>query len=544
MKKTNCFCKLLLAGLCLTTFSCSEDDAIKGAEPPLRGETLKTKGSVTSEDGPQKGQLHRSSKNFSIADLANVNVSNAFIRWTLDAGKTNIQFKVKIDKSGTDIDFYQGQYISDSTITTIDANIRKYKDKLYIADPKNAKSDFKVYFEICVPEARHVYLDCENVGGSKSKRASENITFHASRYKINCPKDAKFYLRHDKGGQVDDYYIGDKPLQDGDTICAYPDAFVSGTNMAFTLHLEPADDPDLCAWMGDLPDSTKIAHLSIPGTHDSATGTKEIDAGYYKCQNFDFPVQMSDGIRFFDVRLNKNLMTHHGDEECGTSCEQLFEYARVFLEKYYTETLLFLVTAEDAAKFVKFAESSEVCKKLLYRADKMPTLGEARGKVILLRRFEVPAGKKISEWGIDMQTSWPDNEGSFFWTAADEQFYVEDFYGKVMEEHDTQKKTDMLQQGVAWANEASYKDCFFIQYSSVACKPVFGARTPWDYAWGGTGVDPVMNASLDEIFKSYEAKTPARVGTIVMDFYNKHGYDDPYKLAQRIINFNFPEDKE
>ncbi len=543
MKKANYFCKLmLLAGLCLTAFSCSEDDA-GGIEPPLRGETQKTKGSVVSEDGPQKNQSHRSSNNFYVNELVNYNKPNAFIRWTLDAGKENIQFKVKIDKSGTDPDFYQGQYITHGTITPIDDNVRKYK-KLYIADPKNAKGDFTVHYEIGVPEARHIYLACKDVGGSKSKRASENIVFQASRYKIDCPSDARFYLRHDKGGQADDYYIGDEALQNGDIICAYPDAFISGSNKSFTLHLEPVDELDLCAWMGKLPDNTKLAHLSIPGTHDSATGTKEIDAGYYKCQNFDFPVQMSDGIRFFDVRLNKNLMTHHGDEECGTSCEQLFEYARVFLEKYYTETLLFLVTAEDAAKFVKFAESSEVCKKLLYRADKMPTLGEARGKVILLRRFEVPAGKKISEWGIDMQTSWPDNEGSFFWTAADEQFYVEDFYGKVMEEHDTQKKTDMLKQGVAWANEARNKDCFFIQYSSVACKPVFGARTPWDYAWGGTGVNPVMNTSLDEIFKSYEAKTPARVGTIVMDFYNKHGYDDPYKLAQRIINFNFPEDKE
>ena len=53
------------------------------------------------------------------------------------------------------------------------------------------------------------------------------------------------------------------------------------------------------SWMTAIDDDTKIAMLTIPGTHDAATSTC---AGPGKCQTLTISGQLEHGVRAFDLR--------------------------------------------------------------------------------------------------------------------------------------------------------------------------------------------------------------------------------------------------
>ncbi len=557
MTETKFFYKLtLVMGLCFAAFSCSDEDNLpdRNFPPFVLGDSFNVgtdKDTVVSAPNHLDGQDHRSSEDFSIKKQKYFGYRNAFIRWTLDSAFQNVKFKVKINKAGTDPEIYNGQDITHSTITPIDEDIKNNPTKLYIADPSevpDGTEKFNVYYEVCIPETRHIYLTCKKK--NYSDRSSENIFFQASKYKVICPPDVTFFLRHDKGGQKDEFYIKNKPLANDSIIPAYADAFVCGANKDFILELEPVDDPNYCAWMGRLPDSTHLSQISMPGTHDSATGNNEVSAGLPKCQNFDFPVQMTDGIRYFDIRLNGNLIAHHGGNKTDTSCDMIFDYAKNFLTQYPSETLLFLVTPDNPEKFMEAVDDIE----FLYRKNTLPTLGEARGKVVLLRRFKLDADgdRDSTEWGIDVGSQWPSDNAKYFETSAGDKFYIQDRYFKDMV-HNTGEKRLHMRMGMQAANSEleNLQKAFILQYNSIAG----GVRTPWDYAWGDTGVDTAMNVFLDTLLTTYEIEEASknkriRTGTIVMDFYNRLGEmyendedvaDQHHSLVRRIINFNFPD---
>lgn len=565
MRRRETFFKfMLMAGLCLATFSCSDDDnSLPGIHRPTLGAGNKfnvgtDQDTVYSEKGHMSGQSHRSSENFSIKKQKYFGHRNAFIRWKLSAGNESVKFKVKIDKAGTDPEIYNGQFITNGTITPISDDMENHPTKLYIADPEGATGEgFEVYYEVCIPDSRHIYLTCKRAD-KDSDRSSDNIFFRASRYQVVCdPADATFYLRHDKGTQTDDYYIKKNRLEHGNTIPAYADAFVCGANMDFNLELVPVDDSTYCDWMGRLPDDTPLHQLSIPGTHDSGTGNDEIASGSYKCQNFDFPVQMTDGIRYFDIRLNSDLINHHGGNKSDTTCDMIFGYAEDFLKQHPGETLFFLVTADDNTKFYNAVKNNPI----LYTGKTLPaTLGKARGKVILFRRSAPPVVEdtEITGWGIDMYTDWPDDASGDFTTAEDDYYVQDRFFNWDKVTHNTKEKRDSLDKGMMYANDtkyaSKYTNTFFIQYTSIAGR---AERTPWDYAWGGYDVDMGMNDYLDSLLNVYKAieqgnpRKKIRTGVIAMDFYNRHGemYENDQKenhhdLVRRIINFNFFNNEE
>ena len=67
----------------------------------------------------------------------------------------------------------------------------------------------------------------------------------------------------------------------------------------------PTDDGD--NWMRRLPDNTYVAAVSIPGTHDTATGEGFGEDGslgeeYARCQDLSIAQQWNLGVRAFDLR--------------------------------------------------------------------------------------------------------------------------------------------------------------------------------------------------------------------------------------------------
>src|SRR5699024_8650694 len=68
-------------------------------------------------------------------------------------------------------------------------------------------------------------------------------------------------------------------------------------------------------WMSELNDNVRLSELSIPGTHNSATGTfSGIASGYVKTQSIDIRKQLDNGIRFLDIRaraIDGAFTMHH-----------------------------------------------------------------------------------------------------------------------------------------------------------------------------------------------------------------------------------------
>ena len=59
-------------------------------------------------------------------------------------------------------------------------------------------------------------------------------------------------------------------------------------------------------WMSYISDDTYISDISIPGTHDSASYRRGGIYSLAHCQNLNLENQLKVGVRYFDIRLDKD----------------------------------------------------------------------------------------------------------------------------------------------------------------------------------------------------------------------------------------------
>lgn len=178
-------------------------------------------------------------------------------------------------------------------------------------------------------------------------------------------------------------------------------------------------------WMKYVDDNKFLDELSIPGTHDSGTCSVDNDtepqSSQVKCQQDYIPTQLLEGIRYFDIRLGKgdNPGICHGDfylfKKDGDylHLSDVMGYFKTFLSENPREALIMLVSrgndeATDDSVTTAFAKVMGDNPDLFYTSSHVPTLGEVRGKIVLLRRFRL-AGNSVSghTWGLDL-TEWDD----------------------------------------------------------------------------------------------------------------------------------------
>lgn len=178
-------------------------------------------------------------------------------------------------------------------------------------------------------------------------------------------------------------------------------------------------------WMKYVDDNKFLDELSIPGTHDSGTCSVDNDtepqSSQVKCQQDYIPTQLLEGVRYFDIRLGKgeNPGIDHGDcyllKKDGNfmHLSDVIGYFNTFLSENPKEALIMLVSrgndeATDESLTTAFANVMDKNPNLFYTSSRIPTLGEVRGKIVLLRRFRL-AGSSVSghTWGLDL-TEWDD----------------------------------------------------------------------------------------------------------------------------------------
>lgn len=178
-------------------------------------------------------------------------------------------------------------------------------------------------------------------------------------------------------------------------------------------------------WMSHVDDNKFLDELSIPGTHDSGTCSVDNDtepqSSQVKCQQDYIPTQLLEGIRYFDIRLGKGddpgidhgifyLLKKDGNY---LHLSDVIRYFKKFLNENPSEALIMLASrgndeATDESITTAFAKVMADNPNLFYTSSRVPTLGETRGKIVLLRRFGL-AGNSVSghTWGLDL-TQWDD----------------------------------------------------------------------------------------------------------------------------------------
>lgn len=290
-------------------------------------------------------------------------------------------------------------------------------------------------------------------------------------------------------------------------------------------------------WMSDLDDSLRLNEIVLPGTHDSATQYVQL-AFFSKCQALSIGEQLEAGFRYLDIRLGfedtgdlktKNLKLMHGFTNCKTGplpwadplyLDEVLKDCYSFLRAHPTETVVFAVKQEHGDESVTQFETwldgvVGQNRDFWLLTDELPTLGEARGKLVLMRRYEDEAGLK-AEAGIPLL--WPNQNGHEDMTKHVEmmdngsyKLWVQDRY-----EYKTEEKWTAFLNGLK--DPSIDEDDLSIHFLSTKGTLAYGH--PWHFS-------QALNPRLLEL-SAEELR-----GWIIVDFADA-------ELARHIWSANFP----
>lgn len=177
-------------------------------------------------------------------------------------------------------------------------------------------------------------------------------------------------------------------------------------------------------WMAALYDESYLSDVVLPGTHDAATSNVQL-AFITRCQALPIKEQLEAGFRYLDIRLGASgdkLKLMHGFTNCTTSgwpwagalyLDDVLEDCYAFLEAHPTETIVFAVKHEHGSETPEKFEAllsayieQNPDKWLL--TDRIPKVGEARGRIVLLRHYETDPNWKPT---IGMPCYWQTQNG-------------------------------------------------------------------------------------------------------------------------------------
>ena len=172
-------------------------------------------------------------------------------------------------------------------------------------------------------------------------------------------------------------------------------AVVSATGLVSALGgvatAAPVRAPATQDWLSGIADATPVQRLTLPGTHDSGA---RYGGPWTECQNTTIADQLGSGIRFLDIRcraFENAFPIHHGAFYQHLNFDDVLGACRAFLAAHPSETVLMRVkqeySEESAAEFRRIFDIYLDDKgwRSLFRLDApLPTLGQARGRVVLL----------------------------------------------------------------------------------------------------------------------------------------------------------------
>ncbi len=337
-------------------------------------------------------------------------------------------------------------------------------------------------------------------------------------------------------------------------------------------------------WMGGLSDDLRLTELTIPGTHESVS----FYGGFWglaDCQGMPLHEQLAWGVRLIDIRckqIDDSLILFHGDVlQCG-KFGPVLQVCTDFLDEHTGETILLRLQRIPSSDYIivpeeycdtlyipmldsmltncgdwcvlweagsilinslSFAQTvqSYLEPKLQYiwqsdNYDRIPTLGELRGKIVILQDFPDDDGQLI------LGPKW---DGPY-WSVQDDWSgfccYADPW------NRDLEAKFQIVYGQLEHAYNGSV-DSFYVNFlSCIGAAPcLFG---PYSMAWGcgnplADGVNVWMNWWLQDVISATNSPwffRKLRLGAILMDWIDESYLNDyENSLTRKIIDFNFRE---
>ncbi|CAG7845920.1 SubName: Full=Uncharacterized protein {ECO:0000313/EMBL:CCA77974.1} [Serendipita indica DSM 11827] len=286
-------------------------------------------------------------------------------------------------------------------------------------------------------------------------------------------------------------------------------------------------------WMKEIGDETLLSAMTIPGTHDAAAYNYTGDLHeFWNCQTQPLFAQLDSGIRALDLRyalLDGKLHFFHSIALLDKKAEviDIVYGLHAWLQKHPSETIVVSLKVDNgdpAGEEVQrlMGEVLDVTKAFwVENVTTATTLKEARGKLVLMRRF--PFSRPV---GFDVALDWKVNDGNFKMpldTEGKTFAQIEDFYLLQHLAHDAEKqvekKWDVTKAHLLRAQKAietDPKDLWITFSSAVGDRKLDETEdvTPRVMALGRGSVHGVNQHMKDWC----AANRPKAVGIVFMDF--------------------------
>jgi hypothetical protein len=329
--------------------------------------------------------------------------------------------------------------------------------------------------------------------------------------------------------------------------------------LLFGCHISSvAQTYDASAWMALLNDETPVASLSIPGTHDAATGEGiYLSSALGVTQTLSLGKQWDCGVRAFDLRpaiCDTALHIYHGRLKTKISFAQALDTLLHKLTLNPTEFAIVLMREEndsedDAEKALWPSAIGKVIKSLGNKAAIFSpgiAVGDIRGKILFLSRTaysETDKGAIIKGWNHSKDGTTNGKIISYY-DGSVARLQVQDLYAPTDEEKRCDKK-NAVKKFFSLADKAP-SDVWSINFISGYSATLFGCGSIATTAGYKKNAAEQHPAAIEHLSRnSYK-----HLGIIFMDFagtdkvkgglWHWRGYNvQGKKLLRTIIESNF-----
>lgn len=208
-------------------------------------------------------------------------------------------------------------------------------------------------------------------------------------------------------------------------------------------------------WMARLSDDARVCRISIPGTHDAATGEgfmpedSLLGSRIAVTQELSLARQWAAGIRAFDLRpdvrtdsLGRQVLhIYHGEFATRATFADVMQLLRDSLRAHPTEFAIIVMRHESSAhrpsqrwgEMMDYALALNRDLLVDYRPD--ITVGQMRGRVLLLSRNvynDMPRGGYITGWRHDADVDFT-RPATIKGSAREGRLVLQDFYDMSLE---------------------------------------------------------------------------------------------------------------
>jgi 1-phosphatidylinositol phosphodiesterase len=273
-------------------------------------------------------------------------------------------------------------------------------------------------------------------------------------------------------------------------------------------------------WMDLLQGSTLLSELSIPGTHDSGSRTPASEAGRLTTQDRTIGEQLNDGIRFLDIRVgytNNAFALYHENVSVGVTFQNVLDTCKTFLEAHPRETIIMSVKKEDDAPNSgnadnvtfqqRFDEYAGSVNGLFYQKNAIPTLHDARGKIVLFRRFALD-GTNAAGHGINAYDDFKSD--ATFTIDGPPKLIIQDQFSQVARTRED--KITAVRDLLDKASGSNASDVLYVNFTSAA--GVLKSAFDDDYP---EAVANDINPRVEAYFEN-NTHRHGRFGIVAMDF--------------------------